>query len=379
MNILFITRLYPSDQYDNQQTGMGHYLCREWLKAGHDVRVVHEDMRYHKRWSALERELPDTRQFTLEGVPVSFIKINRPLPGYRYLPNREARKAVRYILSQTKEQGFEPDVIFAFFCYDQWKVMDLLRPHFDCPIIPIFHNCDVKFSQKKVGKILDESPCAGGVSRLILGKMAQARPEAKTFMCYGGAPNDVGAYYQGEKHNGVFTIVYAGMLIPLKKVDITLRALATLKDTRDFRFEIYGDGEEEENLRSLTAELGLEDRVSFMGRVKRDAVIAAMGRADCFAMASSPETFGLTYLEAMACGCYTIGSRGEGIDGVLVDGENGVLVTPGSVEEMAAALDRYFTDREAVTAMQRRAVETANGLTEEKVAQMLLDDVRDSL
>ena len=46
---------------------------------------------------------------------------------------------------------------------------------------------------------------------------------------------------------------------------------------------------------------------------------------------------------------------------------------------MAAALDRYFTDREAVTAMQRRAVETANGLTEEKVAQMLLDDVRDSL
>ncbi|MDY4105431.1 MAG: hypothetical protein SOY37_07620, partial [Oscillospiraceae bacterium] len=205
---------------------MGHYLCREWLKAGHDVRVVHEDMRYHKRWSALERELPDTRQFTLEGVPVSFIKINRPLPGYRYLPNREARKAVRYILSQTKEQGFEPDVIFAFFCYDQWKVMDLLRPHFDCPIIPIFHNCDVKFSQKKVGKILDESPCAGGVSRRILGKMAQARPEAKTFMCYGGAPNDVGAYYQGEKHNGVFTIVYAGMLIPLKKVDITLRALA---------------------------------------------------------------------------------------------------------------------------------------------------------
>ncbi|MDY4104991.1 MAG: glycosyltransferase, partial [Oscillospiraceae bacterium] len=89
--------------------------------------------------------------------------------------------------------------------------------------------------------------------------------------------------------------------------------------------------------------------------------------------------FGLTYLEAMACGCYTIGSRGEGIDGVLVDGENGVLVTPGSVEEMAAALDRHFTDREAVTAMQRRAVETANGLTEEKVAQMLLDDVRDSL
>ena len=76
MNILFITRLYPSDCYDNQQTGMGHYICREWVKAGHNVQVIHEDMRYNKRWSAEERALADTRRFTLENVPVSFIKIN---------------------------------------------------------------------------------------------------------------------------------------------------------------------------------------------------------------------------------------------------------------------------------------------------------------
>ena len=99
-----------------------------------------------------------------------------------------------------------------------------------------------------------------------------------------------------------------------------------------------------------------------------------MGRADCFAMASSPETFGLTYLEAMACGCYVIGSKGEGIDGVMVTGDNGVLVTPGSPEEMAAALELYFTDPEAVKAMQRRGLETANALTEEKVAAMILRD-----
>jgi glycosyltransferase involved in cell wall biosynthesis len=99
-----------------------------------------------------------------------------------------------------------------------------------------------------------------------------------------------------------------------------------------------------------------------------------MGKADCFAMASSPETFGLTYLEAMACGCYTIGSKGEGIDGVLVDRENGVLVTPGSVEEMAAALELHFTEPEAVKEMQRRGIETANRLTEEKVAAMILSD-----
>lgn len=372
MNILFISRLYPSDCYDNGQTGMGHYICREWVKAGHNVRVIHEDMRYCKRWSAQERSMPDTRRFTLEGVPVSFIKLNRPLPKYRWLPGKEAKKAVQFILNETA--GFTPDIIYAFFCYDQWKVMELLRPHFSCPIVPVFHNCDVKFSEKKVGKILDVSPVAGGVSKRILGKLSRIRPAAKTFMCYGGAPNDVSGYYSGEKHNDTFTIVYAGMLIPLKKVDITLRALANLKEKQDFHFDIYGDGEERSSLCALTETLGLTERVTFHGRVSRNEVIAAMGQADCFAMASSPETFGLTYLEAMACGCYTIGSRGEGIDGVLVDGENGVLVTPGNVEEMTSALERYFTAPEEVRAMQRRAVETANTLTEEKVAAMMLAD-----
>lgn len=374
MNILFITRLYPCDCYDNGQTGMGHYICREWVKAGHSVQVIHEDMRYHKRWSPVERALEDTRRFVLENVPVSFIKINRPFPGWRYLPGSEAKKAERFILEEVKAWGKKPDVIFAFFCYDQWKVIERVRRHFDCPVVPIFHNCDVKFSDKQVGRILDSVEVSGGVSRRILRKMHSIRPEAKTFMCYGGAPNDVADYYAGEKRNDVFSIVYAGMLIPLKKVDVTLRALGTLKDRYDFRFTIIGDGEERGALEQLAAELGIAERVRFVGRVKRHEVLAEMGRADCFAMASSPETFGLTYLEAMACGCYTIGSRGEGIDGVIVDGENGRLVTPDSVEEMAAALEQYFTDPAAVREMQRRGIETANRLTEEKVAAMVLRD-----
>lgn len=374
MNILFITRLYPSDCYDNGQTGMGHYICREWVKAGHNVQVIHEDMRYNKRWSPVERALEDTRRFTLEQVPVSFIKINRPFPGWRYLPGSQAKKAEKFILGEVKTWGHKPDVIFAFFCYDQWKVIERVRRHFDCPVVPIFHNCDVKFSDKQVGRILDSVEVSGGVSRKILRKMHSIRPEAKTFMCYGGAPNDVADYYTGEKHNEIFSIVYAGMLIPLKKVDVTLRALGQLRDRYDFRFTIIGDGEERGNLEQLAEELGIADRVEFRGRVKRNEVLAEMGRADCFAMASSPETFGLTYLEAMACGCYTIGSKGEGIDGVIVDGENGRLVTPDSVEEMAAALEQYFTDRASVQEMQRRGIETANRLTEEKVAAMILDD-----
>ena len=66
--------------------------------------------------------------------------------------------------------------------------------------------------------------------------------------------------------------------------------------------------------------------------------------------------------------------KGEGIDGVIEDGVNGRLVTPDSVEEMTEALELYFTDPAAVKAMQKNGIETANALTEEKVAAMILTD-----
>ena len=59
---------------------------------------------------------------------------------------------------------------------------------------------------------------------------------------------------------------------------------------------------------------------------------------------------------------------------MIEDGVNGRLVTPDSVEEMAEALELYFTDPAAVQAMQKKGMETANALTEEKVAAMILSD-----
>lgn len=56
-----------------------------------------------------------------------------------------------------------------------------------------------------------------------------------------------------------------------------------------------------------------------------------MQEADAFLMVSTGETFGLVYLEAMGQGCITVASRGEGIDGVIIDGENGYLVPAGDI------------------------------------------------
>lgn len=59
-----------------------------------------------------------------------------------------------------------------------------------------------------------------------------------------------------------------------------------------------------------------------------------MKKSHCFVMVSKGEILGLVYLEAMASSCVAIGSIGEGIDGIIVDGENGCLCTPADLEAL---------------------------------------------
>lgn len=74
-------------------------------------------------------------------------------------------------------------------------------------------------------------------------------------------------------------------------------------------------------------------------RLTREQTLEEFRKAEVFVMISSPETLGLVYLEAMSQGCVAIGSRNEGIDGILVDGKNGYLVESGNAEELRARLD----------------------------------------
>ena len=128
-----------------------------------------------------------------------------------------------------------------------------------------------------------------------------------------------------------------GELIPLKNVNVTIEALHRL-GRDDLSLTVVGDGPQRTALEELVRSYRMEERVRFLGRVPRVEVLEHMARADCFVMANSPETFGLVYVAAMGCGCYVIGSKGEGIDGVIVDGKNGALVEPGSVDVLAKAM-----------------------------------------
>jgi len=141
-------------------------------------------------------------------------------------------------------------------------------------------------------------------------------------------------------------IAVACRLVKDKGVDVLLRAMDLLRDeVPNLKCLIVGEGPCGEELRQLCTQLGLSSRVIFAGF--QDDVRPYLQAADLHVTASSPplvECFGLSTLEAMASGLPCIASNGGGVPELISDREDGLLVTPGSVDELRAAIKRLASD-----------------------------------
>jgi len=160
------------------------------------------------------------------------------------------------------------------------------------------------------------------------------------------------------------TVLVVAHLIPEKGVDVLLRGFARLEDPTA-RLVIVGDGPQQNELRRLAAELGVEARTEFAGL--RDDVQSCLHTADVFVHpAVWAEAFGWTIAEAMASGCPVVASRTGGIPELIEDGRSGLLVEPRDPEAIAAALNRLLASpelRHQLATTARRRVEERFSLT----------------
>jgi len=138
--------------------------------------------------------------------------------------------------------------------------------------------------------------------------------------------------------------VCAGALVPLKGFDVVIRALQiVVQRGLDLRLAIAGEGPERGALEALSKELGLTQRVHFLGHVANVGPILR-DAADIAVVSSSIESFGLVAAEAGAMGCPTVATRVGGIPELITDSTTGMLVAPGDVNELAETLARLAGD-----------------------------------
>jgi glycosyltransferase involved in cell wall biosynthesis len=159
-------------------------------------------------------------------------------------------------------------------------------------------------------------------------------------------------------------VVVLGRLVPHKRVDHALEAVATLRaEIPALRITVVGDGWWSGQLRADAARLGLTGAVEFTGHVDEAVKHRHLARAWAMALPSLKEGWGLAVLEAAAHGVPTVAYRSAGgVTESVVDGVSGILVDD-SVDAMAAALRTLLTDDAVRTAMSQGAREHAVGFT----------------
>jgi glycosyltransferase involved in cell wall biosynthesis len=137
------------------------------------------------------------------------------------------------------------------------------------------------------------------------------------------------------------TLAFAGRLTAQKSLD---RALQAVAGTTGVRFVIAGEGPDRGPLEKRARELGIADRVEFVGAQPRRRVVELFRSADASILSSSWENFPHTVVEALAVGTPVIAMAAGGVGEVVQDGVNGLLVPAGDTEALADAVRRYFSD-----------------------------------
>jgi len=160
---------------------------------------------------------------------------------------------------------------------------------------------------------------------------------------------------------------YLGRLKRYKGVDVVIRAFAAMGD-RSARLEIAGAGDHRPTLERLASSLDLGDRVRFLGRVSEEDKLRLLRRAWALVFASPKEGWGITNLEAAACGTPVVASNSPGIRESVHDGETGYLVPHGDAGAMAAAMGRLAADAALVARLGAQARRFAETFTWERAA-----------
>ncbi|NCW23675.1 MAG: glycosyltransferase family 4 protein, partial [Actinobacteria bacterium] len=132
-----------------------------------------------------------------------------------------------------------------------------------------------------------------------------------------------------------------------KKIDVLLRAVAKLTEHPRLQVELVGDGGERHRLGALARELGIEDRVHFLGHVSDQELPGIYERCTVFVMPSIAELQSIATMEAMASGRPVIGADAMALPHLVHDGDNGYLFPPGDVDRLADRLRRVLTADQA--------------------------------
>jgi N-acetyl-alpha-D-glucosaminyl L-malate synthase BshA len=157
--------------------------------------------------------------------------------------------------------------------------------------------------------------------------------------------------------SGMPLLIHISNFRAVKRVLDVVRIFAQVRRQTPCVLIMVGDGPDRAAAEEEARRLGVAAHVAFLGKI--DAVAPLLAASHVFLLPSESESFGLSALEALACGVPVIASHVGGLPEVVQDGETGFLSPVGDINAMAISAHALLTDRGRWEAMSRRAAADA--------------------
>lgn len=232
------------------------------------------------------------------------------------------------------------------------------------------HRVREEFYARRRARILKKVQGIVGVSDKVSDIIRDRIKNVPVYTVYNGVETTL-FYPQDEKEN-LFTIVGVGNLIPIKGFRFLIEAFSMIYGERkDVCLKIIGDGIERAALEEEVKVKGLNEAVTFLGKIPYEEVAYEMRKSHLFVLPSYYEALGCVYLEAMACGIPTVGVKGMGIDEIINDGENGLLVEQQAVNSIYATIQAVLNDADFANKLGENGTKTAKRYTWSASAEKL--------
>lgn len=188
--------------------------------------------------------------------------------------------------------------------------------------------------------------------------------------------NNVKVIYNGinfYKKNGIIkknNIITVGSLTSDKNIDLVISSFNNVINfLPNTKLIVIGNGPEKENLKKLSNN---NPNIVFLGKLPNKEVYKYLEENLIFLLPSSPEGFGIVYAEAMYNGCITIGTKNEGIDGFIKNGENGFLVNIDE-KEITELILKILNNPTKYSNIQNNAISSIQKLTWENNVNQYLE------
>lgn len=392
MNILFITDLYPvkSDEKTTPRTLLA--FVEEWKKMGHNVDILKPNF--------ILNSFLRGKPFYKSDQYGDVFNINYWTPFWFDVKRKFNGNSRLGTLAQLNKHNY--NIVVAHM-----PSGILFADKLGLPFVAGIHNSDIEVLTKPLYKIhfknrlekaLKNAKAIACRSFVLQDKLLKLYPEfeEKTFVAPSGIDEKVAMFLdakQNEKHSAdtnfsrftshislssdmnhsLLTTHHSPIKVltcaHFKKRKNIDKVIKGCKGLECFELTVIGDGKERKKLEKI------DKNVIFTGRLPHDEVLAKMRNSDIFVLPSVGETFGMVYLEAMASGCITVCTKGDGIDGIIKDRENGFLTEPNSESIKETLLNIKNLTKEELNSLYTNSFNTIQHYTSTLCAERYLQQI----